>query len=267
MPSAKILTLEEILGFEDKEFKRKLTTPIQPGFRSGDLEVLFLSTFKQGGKHTTYACKCDCGNYVLVRHCSLIKNGTKSCGCHADYVRKHGPRKLLTGAMVETIHASTKYKVVSCGDERANGKWTFLCEKHGEFVATWRSVKRNLSNCPKCSNGGFKSTLPGTFYIFSVLDAYGEEVAIKFGITNKTTLKRKQELERDTDYSLILILEHTVEQGIEVLNFETKVKADLGGKFLTKEEFGAGYTETLPVSLKDTLVDSVYETFKRKQEK
>ena len=264
MPSAKIYTLEEILEFEDKEFKRKLRAPLLPGYRSGNLEVLFLSTYKQGGKHTTYACKCDCGNHVLVRHDTLIAGGTKSCGCIADYARKHNHRKLLVGDMVETIHKATRYKVVSCGDGRANGKWIFLCEKHGEFVATWRSVKRDHSNCPLCSNGGFKTTLPGTFYIFSVFDSTGEEVAIKFGITNKKTSHRKQELEYDTDYTLSLILEHTEEIGLDVLNFETKVKSDLGGKYLTKEEFGSGYTETLSVSLKEVLIDRVYKTFKRK---
>lgn len=265
MPSAKILTLEEVLALEEKEPGIKAKCLIPSGFKSGELTVLFLVTKKQG-RQSAYACRCSCGNYVIVRRESLIKNITKSCGCFADFNRKFGKRKLLVGDMVETIHKHTKYKVVSCGDGRANGKWTFLCEKHGEFVATWRSVKRDHSNCPKCSNGGFKSTLPGTFYIFSVFDSCGEEVAIKFGITNKTTSHRKQELEYDTDYSLSLVLEHTAEQGLDILNFETQVKTDLGGKFLTKEEFGAGYTETLPVSLKDTLVDRVYKTFKRKQE-
>ena len=44
------------------------------------------------GTHTTmWRCKCDCGNYVVVKRRSLLSGATKSCGCYnKEKSTKHG---------------------------------------------------------------------------------------------------------------------------------------------------------------------------------
>lgn len=50
------------------------------GQRFGRLLVLYLTT---SDKHRSrrWVCKCDCGEYVVVRASNLKKGATKSCGC------------------------------------------------------------------------------------------------------------------------------------------------------------------------------------------
>lgn len=39
-------------------------------------------------KNRLYKCKCECGNYVIVRGNSLSSGNTKSCGCYSTMVKK-----------------------------------------------------------------------------------------------------------------------------------------------------------------------------------
>jgi hypothetical protein len=56
------------------------------GARFGRLEVVCRS--QNIGPHTTFTCKCDCGNRVDVRSQSLRKGESNSCGClHSDNMR------------------------------------------------------------------------------------------------------------------------------------------------------------------------------------
>lgn len=41
-----------------------------------------------------WVCKCDCGNYHTVRHTSLVKGLTKSCGCLRSETSRKAMNKL-----------------------------------------------------------------------------------------------------------------------------------------------------------------------------
>lgn len=41
------------------------------------------------GRHTArWLCKCECGNTKAIRHDSLLRGNTKSCGCYSKEVRR-----------------------------------------------------------------------------------------------------------------------------------------------------------------------------------
>lgn len=84
------------------------------GKRFGRLLVVCRDS-KSTNRQTVWACKCDCGNEVLVSHGSLTTGNSKSCGClRADTVRamrlSHGHR---TGR-----RRSPEYTVWQCIKER-----------------------------------------------------------------------------------------------------------------------------------------------------
>lgn len=60
------------------------------GQRYGKLTVLRRED--NGKNYVCWLCKCDCGNYTIVKAQNLAKGVTKSCGCmqHSHGLRKHG---------------------------------------------------------------------------------------------------------------------------------------------------------------------------------
>lgn len=66
------------------------------GKRYGKLVVIKLDhiqKFPCGKNERHYLCKCDCGNYKVVRACSLRNGNTKSCGCYAKEMLSKRQRK------------------------------------------------------------------------------------------------------------------------------------------------------------------------------
>ena len=48
------------------------------------------------GSHTSWSCKCDCGNEAIVRTNDLRQGRIKSCGCLQAEVRNAGKKKRTT---------------------------------------------------------------------------------------------------------------------------------------------------------------------------
>lgn len=44
--------------------------------------LLVISKYDKQSGHTTYLCKCDCNNEVVVKGIHLTSGHTKSCGCY-----------------------------------------------------------------------------------------------------------------------------------------------------------------------------------------
>lgn len=54
------------------------------GMKYGKLTIMYLGPKSRQGAQ--WFCKCDCGNWTLVRQSNIINQHTKSCGC----LRKQG---------------------------------------------------------------------------------------------------------------------------------------------------------------------------------
>lgn len=67
-------------------FEKAVTTPTKKrdktsliGKRFGRLEVIAFSGV--AGRNSTWLCRCDCGNEVVLKDHKLVTGHTKSCGC------------------------------------------------------------------------------------------------------------------------------------------------------------------------------------------
>jgi hypothetical protein len=114
----------------------------------------------------------------------------------------------------------------------------------------WSSKPNNILNgqgCPACVSYGFNPEKPGWVYIIS----FG--TFIKYGITN--SLKNRLSEHRRNNGDHLLIYSHLFERGKDAIEWEKRIKSELGGRFVHKELCPDGYTETLSMTLLETILN------------
>lgn len=242
-----IISLESALKLKEDEpthynFKSKV------GRVYGQLEVMFYSGRNKQGV-VTYICKCSCGNYTSVIGSNLRHNNLKvtSCGCFREYLNKLIPEDVVNNRIKQVIE-TTEYSVIDPKGGGFDHVWDFNCEVHGKFSTTYGFVVHKGTKCPQCAVKGFKSNLPGYFYLNAVFGG-DSLVALKYGITNKDVGKRLKQIQSISVYELDTIISIQFENGIDALNLETQFSRKFGRKFLTKDQMKSGFTETIDPNL------------------
>lgn len=83
---------------------------------------------------STWNCKCDCGNYKIIRTRNLLHGGTKSCGC----LYKEFGRSFLPGQKINRL-TTISYK---------NKKWTCVCDCGNTIVVKTETLTTgNTKSC------------------------------------------------------------------------------------------------------------------------
>lgn len=120
------------------------------GLRFGKLVAINVDHIKKckGGSRVYWKCKCDCGNYKIVRNDCLTSGNTRSCGC-MNTVDKQKPDSNRKHKLYR-VYWSMKQR---CFDEKSNhydrygGRGITMCEEwknsYDEFY-TW-SIKNGYS--------------------------------------------------------------------------------------------------------------------------
>ena len=127
----------------------------------------------------------------------------------------------------------------------ANTPVLFRCAKNH----TWRATPSSLykSGCPSCSDGGgFKPDKAGHGYLLD----FGH--FIKFGISNVLPRRLSEHKRNNGNYTVIKT--KLFENGQHALDWENDIKKKYGGWYVTKDVLPDGYTETLPIFFKETLI-------------
>jgi Zn finger protein HypA/HybF involved in hydrogenase expression len=128
-------------------------------------------------------------------------------------------------------------------------EWKCLvCEDH--WMASPGNVLVARTGCPKCAEYGFNPNKSAWEYIFS-RDTY-----IKYGITNDLE-RRLKEHSRYGNFTLIHSRFH--EYGESARQWEKNIKILFGGKYVDKLLCPDGWTETLPVSLLEEVINSQFK--------
>lgn len=206
-----------------------------------------LSGDKSYFKFTCGICSVD--EYVKSGTCAGIfesfigdlKCGKLSCRCNPIYRYTEIQRKYRITSILNQEGCE-----FNSWDETFRGNNTFFnweCSE-GHECRTQIAPFMNGTRCPACAKGGFSPDKPASFYI---VEWYGYgETYLKYGITNKTVLKRVKQQARKAhlDYKILHTFYH--ESGQAVLDVENKVKGLYGRDGVCpKRWLPDGFTETV----------------------
>ena len=137
------------------------------------------------------------------------------------------------------------------GSRTSGTKYVKSLVKKGILVAT----PKGRVNTYSLKDSELKTTIPTCHLYVQRLFNEGKE-AIKFGNSFNVSLRvndqsNTSQFEHELLYS-VEVDSKTYAEGIENL-----ILMKFGGDYLTKEELPDGYTETLPLYLKDTVIDFI----------
>jgi hypothetical protein len=121
----------------------------------------------------------------------------------------------------------------------------FRCPNNHTWMTRPDDVLRG-HGCPSCSVNRFKLNMSAHGYLLN----FGH--FIKFGISNVLT-KRLSKL-KDYNGKFTVIKTKLFEDGQDALAWENDIKKKYGGSYVTKDILPHGFTETLPMCFKETLI-------------
>jgi hypothetical protein len=122
----------------------------------------------------------------------------------------------------------------------------FRCANNHTWETRPRDVMRGRG-CPSCcEGGGFKPDKAAHGYLLD----FG--YFIKFGISN--VLKNRLQAHKRCNGKFMVIKTKLFENGQDALDWENDIKKKYGGWYVAKDILPHGYTETLPMCFKETLI-------------
>ncbi len=128
--------------------------------------------------------------------------------------------------------------------ERALSKSLFKCSNGHTWEARVDSVLSG-TGCNICQPGGFNASMPAWQYLIKF------DTFIKYGITNNLN-RRLAEHKKYGNFELIQVQHHV--SGYSAQAWEQNIKKNYGGKYVTSAVLPNGWTETLPLTMLDTLL-------------
>lgn len=105
--------------------------------------------YPNGERDYKWLCRCDCGNYVMIRGNSLKSEGNHNCGCYRKQLRITDDDMIgkRFGMLVVLSRAESRYT----RENTLVNMWTCLCDC-GNVVVTAGARLRN-GNCRSCGCG------------------------------------------------------------------------------------------------------------------
>ena len=124
-------------------------------------------------------------------------------------------------------------------------KTLFRCFKNHIWEATPSNILYGRG-CPTCASSGFKTNIPAHGYLLD----FGH--FIKFGISNTLEVRLKSHTTYNGKFTVIKT--KLFDNGQDALDWENDIKKKYGGSYVSKDILPHGFTETLPMCFKETLI-------------
>ena len=121
------------------------------------------------------------------------------------------------------------------------------CENHF-YIRPTDLISPLPKGCPYCNTNGYQCGKSGHFYLLEFVDLK----ILKYGITNYVK-RRVHELSKQGKCAVLKTI--YFENGMDALLIEQAIKRNFGTRYATKEDLPDGYTETIPESMKDELLE------------
>lgn len=241
-----------LLSLRQEEPIHHLYVP-KVGNRYGMIEVLFYAG-RNSRKKNQYACRCDCGNVVLLPSNNLNSSVT-ACGClrESNLIKIQKEKKIPVEQLVSRVQDSTKYRVLDYADGLTSSNWEFFCPDHGSFKAQASNVIYSNQGCRKCAEYGFNTSKPASLYVHKV-ELNGECIGLKFGITNCEVSVRHRQMQRKTIADLNCLFKYYSEDGSLIHFIESEIKKKFETGVISKDILPDGFTETIEPKLETKLL-------------
>ena len=128
----------------------------------------------------------------------------------------------------------------------ANTKTKFI----GGCGHSWFAKPNNILNgqgCSKCNKRGFRSNLPAVIYLIEF------STHLKYGITNVIGSRLTQH-RSSGKFKIVMTVACS---GNLARKWENDIKLTLGGRYVSQSIMPSGWTETLPIELRQTVIDTM----------
>ena len=166
-----------------------------------------------------------------------------------DVLRGHGC-PICSGKLLLTkkiVNEKIKDRGIELIDEYINSGTPVLFRCANNH--TWETRPNDVlqgKGCPSCSGYGFNPSIPAYGYLLD----FG--YFIKFGVSGD--LQRRWSEQKRYNRKITVIKTKLFDNGQDALDWENSIKKKYGGWYVTKDVLPAGFTETLPVFFKETLI-------------
>lgn len=211
--------------------------------------------------HTKVTVKCNIHNYYFDISPTHLIQGRNCKKCKNDKLK--------------LINSSDNLKFIeSCkkihGDYFSFDKLNYInnktnillyCNKHKDYILCNPNRILSGGGCKICSTHGYNTSKAGCFYI-QKLKSSENEVYYKFGITNKSALRRMKNIIKNSIFEHTIFLEEYFDDGNIPFLIEQEIKNNCVCKVINKESLNDGYTETVNKSELSKILEIV-EKYKR----
>jgi hypothetical protein len=118
---------------------------------------------------------------------------------------------------------------------------------------TWNSTVGN-TRCSSCASYGFKVNRPSFGYILK-FDSF-----IKYGISNSIQSRLYRHKLHNPPHEVVVIFKFN--DGAKARIWENTIKTTIGGNYVGKDKCPDGWTETLPITLLETVIEKYDDSFR-----
>jgi hypothetical protein len=204
--------------------------------RLADRKIRLIGNFDTVGIKTEFICEY---NHKWMAEPNNVMKGN-SCPECSRLSKSLSSGDVFSRLLNRGISSSSEYT-------NKNSRGIFECLSGHSWESSFGNILSGRG-CPICAYHGFNPSKPSWVYILK-FDTY-----IKYGITNNLNQRINQH-KRNGD----CILSHSCyfENGSTAVDLEKNIKLNFGGRYVSKEQFPNGWTETLPLHLLESLINTV----------
>lgn len=202
-----------------------------------------------------------CNVEFLTSHDHFINqgNGCKTCGVKKWSHSRTKELDSVVNSIKQECEKRGKSKFVCIDDGYINNKAKnirmscLLCKK--EYKTSYFHFIYNECDCPFCFGGGYLTNTSGVLYVQKLIKD-DKFLAVKFGITRKTTKERMYRQSRFSTFNHEIFYELKLDDAQQIRELENKIKKEMKGKtsYISKDDMPDGYTETVAPSELSTIM-------------
>ena len=195
---------------------------------------------------------------------SQLKRGSFSCRCNSDTTGFHYTKEQREYQIKKRLNVLGG-KFLSWEDNNkvtSRSRFYYECSAGHSCKSNVDNFVNQEQNCMECTHQKrrtfkFNVDAPASLYVARFYS--NEESFIKVGITNNDIISRlnKQKSKAYNVFNYTVLLHISFHKGLDALNVENIIKNTFNRKYIPKERFRSGYTETFAPDLETDIISTI----------